>query len=266
LKKDDEKMAILEQDQPIFDEKVQSILRSLAQGKTREDIALSEGNKNWKSVDMYMRRRHFQWDSNKQTYVPKLPKRSEWNPADASKAGQITSLLAKDGADLRMVAGRLGFKDHIELAAYMNTKGYAWIDGLNNYVKQTGVKPTASNESLASEDDLIVAITGDEKVVTALVPTDALQHYLPILDLLSKNKERLIDLIVPGSQVGIIPRYVVPGIATTKTIHMMNTIVQLVLDFSREKNITQREVIEVALIEFFKKYGYEQEIERLLGS
>ena len=60
---------------------------------------------------------------------------------------------------------------------------------------------------------------------------------------------------MPQTQIGVVPRYIVPGIATTKTVHMMNTLVQLVADFSQEKNITQREIFEVALIEFFKSTG-----------
>lgn len=259
-------MTILEQDKPIYDEKVQWILSSLAQGKTREKIALEEGNKNWKSVDMFMRRRNFQWDSHKQTYVPKIPKNNEWKPIDASKAGQVVALLEKDGADLRTVSERLGFKDHKELATYMNTKGYSWDVDSNNYVKQTGKSTNLDKNTTEKEDaspqleeNTVVSFTNNQN-------SDDLKSYLPLLELLNKNKERLIDLIVPGSQVGVIPRYIVPGIATTKTTHMMNTIVQLALDFSREKNITQREIFEVALIEFFKKYGYEQEVERLLGS
>lgn len=256
-------MATIENDKPIFDERVQGILRSLAQGKTRDEIALEDGNKSWKTIDMYMRRRNFQWDGHKQTYVPKLPKSSEWQTVDTSKAGQITALLSKEGADLRSVAERLGFKDHKELANYMNTRGYAWDVESNNYIKQTGKisKPDGDKHEEPSYDSLN-RIEMQELVAN---PED-ITSYLPILQLLSKHKERLIDLVVPGSQAGTIPRYVVPGIATTKTIHMMNTIVQLTLDYSREKNITQREIFEIALIEFFKKYGFEQEIERLLGS
>jgi hypothetical protein len=39
-----------------------------------------------------------------------------------------------------------------------------------------------------------------------------------------------------------------------------------VRDFSKEKKISQREIFEVALVEFFRRYGYEREIETLLGS
>lgn len=39
----------------------------------------------------------------------------------------------------------------------------------------------------------------------------------------------------------------------------------LVRSFSQERNITQREIFEVALIEFFRRYGYAQEVQRLLS-
>ena len=157
-------MAVLENDKPMFDERVQGILRSLAQGKTREEIALEDGNKNWKTIDMYMRRRNFQWDGHKQTYVPKLPKSTEWQAVDASKAGQIIALLSKQGADLRSVAERLGFKDHKELANYMNTRGYAWDGQSNNYIKQTG-KKNGANEEGTREPSLSPQPKGMEQAV-----------------------------------------------------------------------------------------------------
>ncbi|UGB30584.1 hypothetical protein [Metabacillus sp. B2-18] len=254
-----------EQNKPIYDDRVQGILRSLAQGKTRDEIALEDGNKNWKTIDMYMRRRNFQWDHHKQTYIPKVSLTNEWQPIDASKAGQVVAILAKDGADLRSAAERLGFKDHKELATYMNTRGYAWDSDTNNYVKQVG-KIQSIEKATEKEDNPLQSEEQNIPNINESQISDDIKDFLPLLELLNKNKERLIDLIVPGTKVGIVPRYIVPGIATTKTIHMMNTIVQLVLDFSREKNITQREIFEVALIEFFQKYGYEREVERLLKS
>lgn len=46
---------------------------------------------------------------------------------------------------------------------------------------------------------------------------------------------------------------------------MTNTLDQLVRDYSREKNISQRDVFTVALIDFFRRYGYEREVETLPG-
>jgi hypothetical protein len=38
----------------------------------------------------------------------------------------------------------------------------------------------------------------------------------------------------------------------------------MVKDFSGEKNISQRQIFELALLDFFKKYGYRSEVEQLL--
>jgi hypothetical protein len=84
--------------------------------------------------------------------------------------------------------------------------------------------------------------------------------------LLQRHKDRLLDFIIPTGNHGKVPRYVIPGIPVTKSVHMMSPLDRLVRDFSKEKNISQREIFEVALVEFFRRYGYEREIETLLGS
>ena len=45
---------------------------------------------------------------------------------------------------------------------------------------------------------------------------------------------------------------------------MSDTVAKLAAEFSREKNITQREVMEAALVEYLQKYGFKQEVEALL--
>lgn len=45
---------------------------------------------------------------------------------------------------------------------------------------------------------------------------------------------------------------------------MSDMIAKLTAEFSKEKNITQREIVEAALIEFLEKYGFKREIETLL--
>jgi hypothetical protein len=54
------------------------------------------------------------------------------------------------------------------------------------------------------------------------------------------------------------------GVFVTKSVHMTNTLDQLVREYSKEKNISQRDIFSVALIEFFRRYGYEREINTLL--
>jgi len=54
-------------------------------------------------------------------------------------------------------------------------------------------------------------------------------------------------------------------VRVAKTIQITNRLNQLLLNFTADKNINQREFFEIAVIEMMKKYGYEAEIKGLLG-
>ena len=45
---------------------------------------------------------------------------------------------------------------------------------------------------------------------------------------------------------------------------MSDKLANAVGDFSKEKNVTQREIMETALVEYLQKYGFKQEVEALL--
>ena len=63
---------------------------------------------------------------------------------------------------------------------------------------------------------------------------------------------------------GRIPRYAIPGMARTKAIYMSDKVANVMGEFSREKNVTQREIVEAAIVEYLQKYGFKQEVEMLL--
>ena len=54
------------------------------------------------------------------------------------------------------------------------------------------------------------------------------------------------------------------GMYGTKAMRMANVLDEMTRRFSKERSISQREIIEVALIEFFQKYGQRNEIEDCL--
>lgn len=62
----------------------------------------------------------------------------------------------------------------------------------------------------------------------------------------------------------IYPRYAVPGEVRTKAIYMSDVIAKLAGEFSREKKVALREVMEGALVEYLMKYGFKREVEMLL--
>ncbi|MFE1627013.1 hypothetical protein ACFLFF_09740 [Brevibacillus reuszeri] len=257
--------------QAIYSERATDILRGLVEGKTRDELAEEFGYKNYKTLDIYMRRRNFVWDRYKQNYVHAYSKLDsqeiEVGVATSSKVATVISMFQKEGADAKTIAKRLGFTDHRDLATYMKGKGYKWSYEIGNYQKVYGRIET-EDTPLAAQSNQVPPLTetplpsigvslGDSK--------ELLERFWPLLELLERNRGRLIDLIVPGAESGTVPRYAVPGIFVTKSVHMTNTLDQMVREYSKEKNISQRDIFAVALIEFFQRYGYEREIETLLG-
>lgn len=258
---------------PVYDERVNEILRGLAEGKTRDELAEAFGHKNYKTLDIYMRRRNFTWDRHKQTYVPAFRRFDaetiSERPVPSTKVANVLSFFEREDADPCVIAKQLGFTDHRELANYMKGKGYEWSSEKKNYVRKVGIIEESAVEGMDAR-------VTDGRTTTSMQRMDSVGHaqeagasdlsrFLPLLEMLAKNKDRLFQLILPGTDSGKVPRYVVPGVLMTKSVHMPNTLDNLVKEYSREKNISQRDIFQVALIDFFRRYGYEREINTLLG-
>ncbi len=85
---------------------------------------------------------------------------------------------------------------------------------------------------------------------------------IPMLEMIEKNYDKIAERLSINSS-NTIPRYIVGGVTITKSICMSYPLAELVKEFSIEKNISQREIFEVAIIEFLRKYGFENEINSL---
>ena len=81
--------------------------------------------------------------------------------------------------------------------------------------------------------------------------------------MLLQNKDRLITLLMPQSD-GTVPKYAVPGTTKTQSIYMSELLGRLMKEYCESKNLKQRDVVEGALIEYFKRYGYQREVDKLL--
>lgn len=97
-------------------------------------------------------------------------------------------------------------------------------------------------------DNKIIPVSTNQSATENLM--EGLEKYLPLLHFLYENRDGLYQLIFGIKEDGKIPRYAVPGIVKTKAVYMNNTVAKLAAEFSKEKNITQREVMETALIEY----------------
>ncbi|MGE7664277.1 hypothetical protein ACQKMN_01025 [Ureibacillus composti] len=253
-------MAKVEALQPIYDDKVKGILKLLGEGFSREEVAEQYRYSTYRSMDSYMSRKNFVWDKRKEIYVP----------ADAIKASletmvnfpsdrvrRIVMELNKEGADLKEVALKVGFENHLEMARYMKSKGFEWSQEAGNYLSTS---PTMPND-----EGSVVNASSDASLEGSLsIGNGSVEQFLPLLEWLALNKEVLQSLLEASVASGQLPRFAIPGLFVTKSVHMKNTLDQMVRDFSNEKNLTQRDIFEVALIEFFRKYGYAREVETLL--
>ncbi|WP_394138486.1 hypothetical protein [Cytobacillus oceanisediminis] len=239
-------------DSSVYDDpKISDTLAMLAQGKSRDEIASHFGNKSWSTVDMYFRRRGFRW--NGKTYEPREEKATA-AAEDAryiqTKSAQVVRQLTQKHADIRHVAMKNGFSSVEALGEYMKTQGYVWNGEANNYEYDEN---TVKKESLPAK-----------KVSSATtMKMDGLEEYQDLLEFLLDKKERLYELLDSGSS-GTLPRYKFKGSKANKTLGLPTSLQTLLNDFSKEYNVTQRDIIEVALAEFFMKYGYQEQLKSVL--
>ena len=86
------------------------------------------------------------------------------------------------------------------------------------------------------------------------------------MEFLEENIDYLQELLAAtenGEDTdGEIPPFVVPG--TTKGVYMADRLAELVTEFSKVRNVSQRDIFEAAVIEYLRKYGYRDAVDSLL--
>ncbi|MCF8565020.1 hypothetical protein LLE49_09860 [Alicyclobacillus tolerans] len=247
-------------------DRLYDILDAMSVGLTREEVAEIYGHKDKATIDQFMRRHGYVWDKTRQNYVQKDVSGMHRGRISSSRAVDVMAQFRKPGADPKEIAKRLRFASHHEMAKYMRARGYRWDPDLGNYTAVSAEVEDEDIEATAEPDSSSSGPAASAPTKTPALPSIDWGKFVPLLLRLQKNEDKLMQLL---SQTLVesaeIPRYAIPGVFTVKSIHMNVSLDQLVKEFSREKNISQREIFEVALVQFFKKYGYEREVEALLG-
>lgn len=239
--------------EPIYSARARKTIE-LLKFKSREEVAKEFDYKNWKSLDTYMRRKNFVYDSRQGQYIPAENRfnrdKQAFRNAAPNKVLKIIDAFGVANPDPKEIAEREGFADHREMAEFMKAKGYEWNVYKNNYIKITG---------FVEEPEPLETVNRNlERRETAL------DEFLPFIRFLYDRREEVYQLLDGVREDGKIPRYAIPGLAKTKAIYMSDKVADVMGEFSREKNVTQREIVETALVEYLQKYGFKQEIEALL--
>lgn len=236
-----------------YDEKTSTILQMIEEGKTREEIAEYYGNSTWKSVDMYMRRRGFSWENERyvEEQVIELTSVQQDVVSTLTQAAQIVRMLDVKHPNPRQVAQKQGFESVDEMGKYMKSQSYIWNDEHVNYV-YNDQQDTSTNASSSTSSNLSSG--------HALNKGEGLNNqHLSLLNALLENQDELL-LWLQYAKEGQVPHYKFKGSATSKTLTMTSSSIVLLNDFSKEFNVSQRIIIEAALAEYLKKYGYANQV------
>jgi hypothetical protein len=250
-------MAVMFKDNPT--KKIEYVLSLAASGKTNKEIAEELGYKDVQNLYVFMRRHGMVWNSKKALFLVKGEKQEEQqeilseNPT--GKVARIMSMFSKN-MDGKEIANSLRFSSYQEMADYMRSKGYLWDNAKQNYLK-TVEKVEKELREMQQEQIKMPPITINQQ--------NNIEQYSDILKLLAENKNKLLEIFKPSEkEQQSIPRYSLPGDSMIKSVNFTNTINRLVKEFSEDKNITQKVIFEVAVIEFLKKYGYASQVKTVL--
>lgn len=262
-------------------EKLNRIQSLFDAGKTHAEIAKELGYKNIKSYYHYIYNHGDSlsykkaYDRKKISAVPSIEPKEEKIPQKAvgttatkenvSKAETIILLISR-GMDLREIAKKKHFNDEQSLADYMRSKGYKWDSTEKNYILLPQEKVEALKSSEEQEQGKIPAADiRDIMNYESESGCDCLERYGDILKLLSDNRDKLVELLSEQREgSGNLPRYVIPGTTIGKTFNMVQPLKELIIEFSEEYNVQQKDIFAIAMIDFFKKYGYSEEVKMRL--
>lgn len=175
-----------------------------------------------------------------------------YTPAVSTVIESIINDLNNNNGNLKETLKITNFKSIPELAIYMKENNYKWNGNIKNYVQVTGVI-NSKDQKPFKKTDVTIESSGAEKIKGE-----------QILLFIKNNKEQIKKLMFDGENTpNSMPRYCVSGRNITKSLYMIDSVADLIGKFSREKHISQGEVAMIAFIEFFKKYGFEHEINKI---
>ena len=250
-------MALIECKEPVFDRQVNKVLALLDEGKEKEDIAEELGYSNPASLDNYMRRRNFAWESRERKFVPAAEKYSGkarnnlLQLKGVSKAALIISLFTEDGANPKDIAEQTGFTSHKEMAIFMKRKKYEWDVKKNNYtkIKKDEVENNTNVKQLNFESEDL---------------EEVLIEMLQGINELKSGKKKVVKIDTTDEEADELPRYRLAGFYKSKAFDMNSTLDNIVVDFSKNRRISQKDIFEIAIVDFLLKYGEEEAVEELL--
>ncbi|SIT09286.1 hypothetical protein [Alicyclobacillus vulcanalis] len=234
----------------------EDVFQHLAEGKTRDEIAQMVGYKARRYLDQFMMRRGYRWSDEKATYVQRVEPKKKRRGQKVARV--IEAFQVEPYGDPKRIAEALGFASAFEMAQYMQAHGYLWSNTARNYVTQDR---TQGEEPPSAEPDNARQAASNEGESVSLPLGDALE----LLGMLVKHRMKLERLLLHTEQGATdVPRYTIPGFSVVKSLHLSVELDRLLRTASQAWRMSQREILEAAVIEFLRKHGYDNVIQGLL--
>ncbi|NLY79927.1 MAG: hypothetical protein GX072_08595 [Lysinibacillus sp.] len=226
------------------------ILIALAEGLTRKEIAKRYGHADIRTIDNYMRSQGYIWKKELGTYRSLRTTAAGFSAPVETKEKVLDIIdCFSNGMDGKEIAKQFGFKNNRELATYMKQQGFEWNSEQRNYVPKA-VKPKTEqlemNQVISTKDSLNA------------IEVEFVRELIQYRDIL------IPMLNVKATIEPSLPVYHIQGITHSKSVQISTSLDELLRSFCREKNISQKQAFEIAIIEFLQKYGYEKELATIL--
>ncbi len=255
----------IENTQIKYDKQETQILKELEKGETRENLYKKYGYSSVRTMDAFFRRRGFIVKNGK--YIKRDSYRNNMlNQISGDipfRAQMIAEKFKKEGilADPSAIAATFGFEDYTEMNTYMRNNNMFYNSNTKSYEPHYPQQAGTTSE-LSCADDKIELV---KEIITKDSTEEGIAKYYSLLSFLYENKERLIELLSPSINDNTPKRYLIPGSKKVKSIYLSKGLSAIIDDFAHTKNISIRELVEGAVIEYLIKYGYKSEIEILMS-
>ena len=246
------------------------IVEKINQGEKADVLALEYGFANKHSMDSLLRRKGYKCTKGKYYKEPtETPASFVYTSVKAEAVAKQYNTYIQAGLSVpESFYKEFGFAEKREMQAYLLENGVRYNMTTRCYepdpeaVKKKQLEPEntlRSEERNALLKDM--ETTNNEEPMSG----DKFKMYLPFLEILYNHKEQLLPILAPNTLDKVPPRISIGGQKRVKSVYIASSIILLIDEYCARTGLTIREVVEVALVEYFSKYGYEKEIDHILN-
>ena len=80
---------------------------------------------------------------------------------------------------------------------------------------------------------------------------------------LKSGKKKAVNNNTTDEETEELPRYKIEGNYKSKAFNMNSTLENMIIDFSKNRRISQKDIFEIAVVDFLLKYGEAEAVEDL---